>query len=146
MKTLSRLAAAAIFLVPATAPAQQQRLDGREMDGIEISATLPGMTMVGNYGNGVRFAETYFPNGTVDYTDDSASDKGRWFVRGRLFCTFYEKADGACFSVRKSGPNCYEYFTQEEEDGSIHKDAGAWNSVGWDSAKPSSCDLSDKTS
>lgn len=119
---------------------------GHEMDTIELSATFPGLTLVGNYGNGVKFSETYNADGSLTYSDDLGADKGRWFVRGRLFCTFYEASDGACYSVRKSGSNCYEYFTQEEEDGSIHKDAGAWNSVGWDQNKPSSCDLADKTS
>lgn len=122
-----RLSAAAICLAAATAPgkAVEPQHGSVEMDGIAISSALPGMTMTGNYGNGIRFTETYHPDGTVTYSDDNASDRGRWFVRGRLFCTFYDKEDGACFSVRKSGTNCYEYFTQEEEDGSIHADAGS---------------------
>lgn len=146
MKTRARLAAVAILAATSWASAQDLKRNGREMDGIELSATFPGMTMVGNYGNGVKFTETYLADGSVTYADDQGSDRGHWFVRGSLFCTFYETSNGACFSVKKSGDNCYEYFTQEEEDGSIHVDAGAWNSVGWDQSRQSSCDLADKTS
>ena len=116
------------------------------MDGLEISATFSGMTMTGNYGNGVKFTESYLPDGSLSYQDDEGSDHGRWFVRGSLFCTFYEASEGACYSVRKSAENCFEYFTQEKEDGSTHENAGAWNSVGWDQFKPTSCDLADKVS
>ncbi len=146
MKIIARLAAAALMSTACLAQAQDVKRNGLQMDGIELSAVLSGMTMTGNYGNGVKFTETYHPDGSVTYADDQGNDRGRWFVRGRLFCTFYETSNGACFSVKKSGDNCYEYFTQEEEDGSIHADAGAWNSVGWDKNKTTSCDLADKTS
>ncbi len=146
MKHLIRLSFVAILLATSSASAQDLQRNGRELDGIELSSLFNGMTMVGNYGNGVKFTETYNRDGSIAYSDDQARDRGHWFVRGRLFCTFYEKSNGACFSVKKSGDNCYEYFTQEEEDGSIHADAGAWNSVGWDQSKQSSCDLADKTS
>lgn len=119
---------------------------GSMMPGTEIDSAMRGMTMTGNYGNGVRFTETYHPDGSITYFDDEGSDKGRWFLRGNLFCTFYDTYNGACFAVRRSSTNCYEYYTEEEEDGSIHASEGAWNSVGWDSSKPSTCDLSDKTS
>ena len=115
------------------------------MDTIELSATFSGMTMTGKYGDGMKFRETYHPDGSITYQDDASKDKGRWFVRGKLFCTFYEASDGACFSVQKSGENCYDYFTEEEEDGNPSAEPGAWNSIGWDEAKPSTCDLSPKT-
>jgi hypothetical protein len=149
MKHISAVALAfSLLAVPARAADAPHRLqsNSHEMDTIELSATLPGMTMTGNYGNGVKFTETYHPDGSVTYFDDGSADHGRWFVRGRLFCTFYDASEGACFSVRKSGDNCYEYFTQEYEDGSLHRDRGAWNSVGWDKDKSSSCDLADKVS
>jgi hypothetical protein len=116
------------------------------MNGPELSSSFPGMTMTGNYGNGVKFTETYHPDGSIDYWDDQGTDTGRWFVRGDLFCTFYDASEGACYSVRRSAENCYEYFTQEDETGASHDNAGNWNSVGWDRAKPAGCDLTDKTS
>jgi hypothetical protein len=117
-----------------------------QMDGPSLAAVFPGMTMTGNYGNGVKFTETYHPDGSIDYWDDVSSDTGRWFVRGNLFCTFYDLSEGACYSVRRSADNCYEYFTQENEAGNAHENAGNWNSVGWDRSKPTQCDLADKTS
>ena len=120
--------------------------DEAHMDGPALKDIFPGMTMTGNYGNGVKFTETYRPDGSIDYWDDQGTDTGRWFVRGNLFCTFYDASEGACYSVRRSAENCYEYFTQEDETGASHDNAGNWNSVGWDRAKPAGCDLSDKTS
>jgi hypothetical protein len=116
------------------------------METMELTATFPGMTMTGQYGDAMTFTETYNRDGSITYRDDSMSDKGHWFVRGKMFCTFYESSSGACFSVRKTGHNCYEYFTEQEEDGTPTIQPGAWNSIGWDKSKPSSCDLDPKTS
>ncbi len=116
-----------------------------KMSNSEISATFPGMTMVGKYSDGMNFRETYHQDGSITYVDDVSADKGRWFVRGKLFCTFYEVSNGACFSVQKSGANCYEYFVEEEENGSKSANPGEWNSIGWDEDKPSTCDLAPKT-
>ena len=116
------------------------------MGGQEISSVFNGMTMTGNYGNGINFTETYNADGSIDYRDDQGGDSGRWFIRGSLFCTFYDASEGACYSVRKSAENCFEYFTEEDEAGEVHENAGSWNSVGWDITKPSTCDLTDKTS
>ena len=136
----------AVLLVAAPALAQNAKGKAPLLSGAEISSVMNGMTMTGNYGNGVKFTETYHPDGSIDYSDDQGSDTGRWFTRGDLFCTFYNNYDGACFAVRQSGPNCFEYYTEQEEDGSIHAYEGAWNSVGWDISKDSTCDLTDKTS
>jgi hypothetical protein len=119
--------------------------DEARMDGPALKAIFPGMTMTGKYSDGLNFRETYHPDGSITYVDDLSADKGRWFVRGKLFCTFYEASDGACFSVQKSGDNCFEYFVQEEEDGSPAANPGQWNSIGWDETKPSTCDLAPKT-
>jgi hypothetical protein len=124
--------------------AQDVNGNPRRMTNSELSATFPNMTMVGKYADGMNFKETYHEDGSITYADDASVDHGRWFVRGNLFCTFYDTANGACFSVQKSGANCYEYFIQEEEDGSPSGDLNAWNSIGWDETKPSTCDLSPK--
>lgn len=145
MKNLSALIA--VFLLLAQSPLQaQDSMDNLlQMDSIQLSATFRGMTMIGKYADGTNFKETYHEDGSITYLDDASSDKGRWFVRGQLFCTFYDTANGACFAVQKSGANCYEYFIQQEESGSPSADQGAWNSIGWDETKPSTCDLSPKT-
>lgn len=147
MVRLRCLSLAALFVFAWPALGQQASgAPATRMTGPEISSAFSGMTMTGNYGNGVNFTETYHSGGAIDYWDDQGTDTGRWFVRGNLFCTFYDASEGACYSVRRSAGNCYEYFTEEDEAGSAHENAGNWNSVGWDREKPSECDLADKTS
>ena len=115
------------------------------MSGAELTSVFPGMTMVGNYGDGVKFAETYHLGGNITYRDDQESDTGHWFERNGLFCTFYQHGDGACYAVTQTGANCYEMYVRENEDGSKSKFSDNWNSVGWDNRRPSTCDLEDKT-
>jgi hypothetical protein len=117
-----------------------------QMSGADILATFPGMTMVGNYADGLKFTETYLSSGAITYKDDRSVTTGHWFERNGLFCTFYVAANGSCYTVKKNSTNCYEYFVREEEDGTLSPQADKWNSVGWDEAKPSTCDLSDKVS
>ena len=116
------------------------------MSGADILSTFPGITLTGNYADGIKFSETYGHSGAIDYRDDLSKTTGHWFERNGLFCTFYVGANGSCYTVQKSGANCYEYFIREEEDGTLSPMADKWNSVGWDETKPSTCDLSDKVS
>ena len=116
----------------------------QQLSSAEILATFPGMTLSGNYPDGVMFTETYHPGGTITYRDDRETDTGNWFERGGLFCTFYEKGDGACFAIIKSSANCYEMYVRENEDGKPSELDGNWNSVGWDRNRPATCDLSGK--
>ncbi len=116
------------------------------MSGADILATFPGMTMVGNYADGLKFTETYLRSGSITYQDDKSVTTGHWFERNGLFCTFYVAASGSCYAVKRSSENCFEYFVREEEDGSLSPQADKWNSVGWDETKPPTCDLSDKVS
>ncbi len=118
-----------------------------QMNSAEILAALPGMTMTGSYADGVKFTETYHSGQRRSaYQDDRGSDTGNWFEKDGLFCTFYVSLQGACFKVVRTGANCYEYYVAEGQDGIKSEPDAHWNSVGWDQAKPSSCDLSDKVS
>jgi hypothetical protein len=102
------------------------------MSGAEILKTFPGITLVGNYADGLKFSETYEMAGSIRYSDDQSVTTGHWFERNGLFCTFYVGANGSCYTVKRSGANCYEYFIREEEDGTLSPMADKWNSVGWD--------------
>ena len=115
-----------------------------EMNSAEILAALPGMTMTGNYSDGMRFTETYAPDKSIAYQDDRGSDTGSRFEKDGLFCTFYLSLQGACFKVVRTGANCYEYYVAEGQDGVKSEPDSHWNSVGWDVKHPSTCDLSDK--
>ena len=130
-----------ILLIPTLAGAGDRHV----MSDAEILATFPGMTMVGNYGDGVKFAETYHLGGNISYSDDQGVDAGNWFEREGLFCTFYKTANGACFQIVKTGANCFEMYVAEGQDGKKEVPSPNWNSVGWDEKRPSTCDLSDKT-
>ncbi len=145
MKNLVLSIATLLLFTQPLSYAQNSPDNPLQMDSLQLSATFRGMTMVGKYADGTKFRETYHLDGSITYIDDASSDKGRWFVRGKLFCTFYDTANGACFSVQKSGTNCYEYFIQQDESGRPSADQGAWNSIGWDEDKPATCDLSPKT-
>ncbi|MGL4488889.1 MAG: hypothetical protein ACRCU5_05530 [Rhizobiaceae bacterium] len=145
MKRFLTFSLAVLFSGSLLAHAQQAGDNPLLMTNPQISATFPGMTMVGKYADGTNFRETYHKDGSVTYWDEVSVDKGRWFVRGNLFCTFYEASDGACFSVQKTSTNCYEYLVEEDEDGTKNAVPGAWNSIGWDEEKPSTCDLTPKT-
>ena len=146
VRSLSFIPAALFFVASPAIGQQAAGGTASRMTGTEIFSTFGGMTMTGNYGNGINFTESYHPDGSITYSDDDGSDNGRWFTRGDLFCTFYDTYNGACYAVRQSGPNCFEYYTEEEEDGTSHAYEGAWNSVGWDRSKETTCDLTDKTS
>jgi hypothetical protein len=116
-----------------------------EMNSAEILDALPGMTMTGAYASGMKFTETYHPGKDISYEDDQGSDKGNWFEKDGMFCTFYVSLQGACFKVVRTGANCYEYYVAKGQDGIKSEPEAHWNSVGWDIAKPSTCDLSEKT-
>jgi hypothetical protein len=118
--------------------------DSVQLDGLALLKAFSGKTIQGNYADGVQFTETYHPGVQITYQDDRESDTGNWFERNGLFCTFYVKGDGACFAIIKSGTNCYEMYVRENEDGTPSDLNGNWNSVGWDTSRPSTCDLSDK--
>lgn len=138
----SRLFKYLILLSAAVCPALAA--ERREMSAAEILAVLPGMTMTGNYADGMKFTETYAPDKSIAYQDDRGSDTGNWFEKDGMFCTFYVSLQGACFKVVRSGANCYEYYVAEGQDGLKSEPGSHWNSVGWDVKHPSTCDLSDK--
>jgi hypothetical protein len=140
MKTALKMLLICLCLSPSSLMAAEP------MSGAEILKTFPGITLVGNYADGMKFSETYEIAGSIRYSDDQSATTGHWFERNGLFCTFYVGANGSCYTVKKSGANCYEYFIREEEDGTLSPMADKWNSVGWDETKPSTCDLSDKVS
>ena len=141
MKIIFPVIAACVILLPTLVFAGDRHV----MSGAEILSTFPAMTMVGNYADGVKFAETYHLGGNISYRDDESTDTGNWFEREGLFCTFYKNADGACYKIVKTGLNCYEMYVGKGQDGEQHEPSLNWNSVGWDEKRPSTCDLSDKT-
>jgi hypothetical protein len=87
------------------------------LGGEALTRELGGFTIKGYYlGDKVNFVEVYKPDGSIAYKDDIKGDVGKWFVRGRAFCTFYDRIGGACWYVVKISGNCFEFY-QAPNDG-----------------------------
>jgi len=120
-----------------------QPVDGWMGDD-EIRKAFAGVTINGVYGDGVKFAESYFDTGRIAYNDPRKAMTGRWSVVNESFCTLYDDyVTGGCFKVARHSANCYEfYFLTSSERDAAKSDPGrpSWTARGWDRAKPATCD------
>lgn len=108
---IMRFSAALVLLALAVTPATAQD-DGLLADEA-LKAEFAGKTITGYYlDTKVGFVETYRTDGRITYRDDLQADLGRWWVDGKLFCTFYDRISGGCWYVRKVNANCLEFFPQ----------------------------------
>ncbi len=89
--------------------------------GPRLEEELGGQTIKGYYlADKVNFVEVYVTGGRIAYKDDLKADAGKWSVRGKLFCTFYDKISGGCWYVVKHSPNCFEFHRESDhEEGSV---------------------------
>ena len=132
--TATRAAVLAILSVAASYVAA----DGA-MSAAEIARTFPGIVLDGVYNDGSFFSETYFDDGSLRYRDAAGADSGDWSVEGDLFCTFYEKRQGACFIVMRDGDNCFTFFEpMRGPDGEIVP-RQTWTSRGWNRGAEATC-------
>ena len=82
-----------------------------------LEEELGGQTIKGYYlADKVNFVEVYVAGGRIAYKDDLKADAGRWSVRGKLFCTFYDKIAGGCWYVVKHSVNCFEFHRESDHD------------------------------
>lgn len=111
------------------------------MDEADLDATFSGQTIAGLYPNGRGFVETFYQGGRVTYQDELRKVGGRWVVKAGTFCTIYDgDASGGCYSVRRTGDNCYEfYFIARTEEQARRPGEPTWTAQAWLSNKPSSC-------
>jgi hypothetical protein len=93
--------------------------------GPRLEEELGGQTIKGYYlADKVNFVEVYVAGGRIAYKDDLKADAGKWNVRGKLFCTFYDKISGGCWYVVKHSPNCFEFHRESDHDeGSVSLEA-----------------------
>ena len=85
--------------------------------GPRLEDELGGQTIKGYYLiDKVNFVEVYVTGGRIAYKDDLKADAGKWSVRGKLFCTFYDKISGGCWYVVKHSPNCFEFHRDNDHD------------------------------
>jgi hypothetical protein len=132
--TDKRLTAAAFALVAAIASAPAV---ADPMTSGEIERMLSGVTLDGIYFDGNYFTETYHDDGTIRYWDAVSADSGEWAVQDGQFCTFYEGQEGACFTVERSGANCFTFYEKDAKTGMI--DPKKWTSRGWNRAHDNTC-------
>jgi hypothetical protein len=107
----------------------------------EMTSVFAGHAIAGAYVGGLKFNETYKPDGSISYADESTSAAGRWHISGQGFCTFYETMTGGCFLVRKFGANCFEFYVIEnQERGPIDNPRNPpLVAQGWYPDRPSTC-------
>ncbi len=93
--------------------------------GPRLHEELSGQTIKGYYlSDNVNFVEVYVAGGRIAYKDDLKADAGTWSVRGKMFCTFYDKISGGCWYVVKHSPNCFEFHRESDHDeGSVTLEA-----------------------
>ena len=115
--------------------------EGPWMDEADLKTTFSGQTIAGLYPSGRMFVETYHRGGRVAYRDDVRNVGGRWGVKASSFCTIYDgDASGGCYSVRRMGENCFEfYFLARTDSESRRPEEPNWTAQAWLSNKPSTC-------
>lgn len=111
------------------------------MDDSDLKTTFEGKTIAGHYPAGHGFIETFHRGGRVAYQDQVRQVGGRWSVSGGTFCTIYDgDAAGGCYSVRRMGPNCFEfYFISRTKQDKRRPEEQAWTAQAWISDRPSTC-------
>ena len=88
---------------------------GEFLTGQRLAEELGGNTIKGYYlSDKVNFVEVYVAGGRIAYKDDLKADVGRWSVRGKQFCTFYDKITGGCWYVVKRSGNCFEFHRDSD--------------------------------
>lgn len=112
---------------------------GQSMAAAEIEETFRGITLDGVYNDGTFFSETYFDDGSIRYHDAFGADSGDWWVRGDMFCTFYEMQQGSCFFVVREGDNCFTFFEPERGPGGEIVPRENWTSRGWNREDDATC-------
>lgn len=112
------------------------------MSEADLEATFAGKTIAGLYPNGRGFVETYHLGGRVLYRDDLRRVFGRWHVASGTFCTIYDGDNtGGCYSVRRMGKNCFEFYFMSRKDGGARQrpEQPTWTAQAWLSDTPSTC-------
>lgn len=111
------------------------------MSEADLETTFAGKTIAGLYPNGRGFLETFHVGGRVHYRDDIRRVSGNWHVKSGTFCTIYDGENtGGCYSVRRMGENCFEfYFISRNEGARRRPEEPTWTAQAWLSDTPSTC-------
>jgi hypothetical protein len=110
-----------------------------------MRAAFIGKTLDGYYVDGLRWTETYDPNGRLEYRETARKGVGYWYFRGNVFCTFYDPGyslSGGCWNTIKTSANCYEFYSarSEADDDAGPGPLGSWTARAWRHGEPSTCE------
>jgi hypothetical protein len=128
---------------PGRAPAD----DMRWMSEGAMRTDFTGKKLQGYYRSGLTWAASYLPDGNLDYVHGGQPAAGRWYLRGEVFCVFYQTlpplgSGGGCLNVIKLSSNCYEYYRTELNPDPVEDEnrERGWHSRGWRQGERPTCD------
>jgi hypothetical protein len=156
MAALAALTATLAYTPALSTPGAALGLEGRWMTEAAMRAAFIGKTLDGHYVDGVEWTETYDKSGRLNYTESTRrAGAGKWFFRGRVFCTFYDPGqglNGGCFTAVQVSANCYEFHVADLTRSDGGKDAdrddadagpgpiGKWVARAWRKEAPATCE------
>jgi len=134
------------FVVPSHADENVNDLDGR-LANHEIRTALIGKTLLGTYGGGEPWRETYFVDDGLDYQDETGRSGGNWSAQDNLLCTYYDEPtmNGGCFVVIRRSANCHDFYAVDPvtkipfASPEAIRSAIDWSARGWRSDQISTC-------
>lgn len=143
-----RLAALSFLACIAVAAEGPARAGPSWMTEDAMRAAFIGKTLDGHYVDGMKWSETYDPNGRLDYREEARAGAGRWFFRRHVFCTFYDPGQeliGGCFAAVQAGANCYEFYLASLTEPEVEEDeapgpAARWVARASRRGEPSTCE------
>jgi len=113
------------------------------MENDELTATVAGVTINGEYADGRYFTERYDSDMALEYSEGPREVSGHWSVVSGRFCTIYSNdPTGGCFRVARIGLNCFEfYFVARTEDQVRRREDGkpGWTARGWVKGRKATC-------
>jgi hypothetical protein len=113
-----------------------------------IRSEFIGNTLDGHFYDGRIWTVTLFQDGRVDQVQSPHHlIRGRWFIRGSVFCSLPEMAHRplfvvSCWTIIKTSANCYEYFrvgSRGEEPVEEESRERLWYAKGWRQGEASTC-------
>ena len=139
-----RLILAAAFSIAALA-ASAQATRTTPLTQSEIRNEIIGLTLDGEYQDGMKWRERLGVDGTSVYEQDGAVAKGQvTFRRGRICFAYANEFTGGCFEVWRRSFNCFDFYS-ENDDGTLgatamqRRNGIAWTARAWRADQPSTC-------
>ncbi len=132
-----------VFVSALMSAASFGQISLRPMTGAEITGTLFGQTVTGEYPTGARWAERFNHDGTSDYSENGVPKRGAMTLNGNTLCFTYQwtpELTGGCFEVWKRGQNCFDFYgTPVSATLDQMRFGRGWSARAWIENQPSTC-------